>query len=366
MDRESKLRGIYYILTVCLVLTGCSKDNPLIATNTGTISGLITNADNNAALPGVFLTISPGTNTTTTDANGKYTIANLSPGNYKVTAYKNYYGKKSTSVTVVVDRTVTANIALMAFVMEMIDVPSGDFLMGSTTSDPGYYSDELPQHLVTLNAYKIGKYEVTNGQYNVFIDAGGYSDSTYWSVEGWVWRKDHNITEPGYWSTGEYNAGPAFPNHPVVCISKYEAYAFCQWAGGRLPTEAEWEKAARGTDAQYYPWGNIWDAAKCNSCYNASPDTFVYSSPVGFFSLDISPCGAYDMAGNVLEWVNDLYQSAYYSISPTVNPCGPATGDFLSRGGSWYDLRYSYQYGTARRFVPPVNASYCLGFRLAM
>jgi len=220
-----------------------------------------------------------------------------------------------------------------------ITIPAGNFTMGSLPTDPYAQSNEQPQHTVYLDAYQISKYEITNAQYQAFMEAGGYSNSAYWTADGWNWRTTNNITQPYWWSTGEYNSGPSFPNHPVVGVSWYEAYAFCQWAGGHLPTEAQWEKAARGMDSSnYWPWGSTWDASKCNSSENVSPDTFTCSSPVGYFSAGQSPYGVYDMAGNVLEWCNDWYDANYYANSPSSNPAGPATGSSrVLRGGSWYN-----------------------------
>jgi len=223
-----------------------------------------------------------------------------------------------------------------ATLIEWISIPSGNFTMGSLPTDPYAYANEQPQHTVYLDAYQISKYEITNSQYKVFMDAGGYSTQSYWSDIGWAWRTTNSITEPRYWSAGTYNNGTAFPNHPVNGVSWYEAYAFCNWAGGHLPTEAQWEKAARGTVASnYWPWGSSWDEAKCNSYYGTVPDTFYYSSPVGFFTAGQSPYGVYDMAGNVLEWCNDWYGSAYYSDpGATTNPIGPTSGtDCVLRGG---------------------------------
>ena len=254
----------------------------------------------------------------------------------------------------------------------MISIPAGNFKMGSLPTDPYLVGDEIPQHLVYLDAYQISKYEITNAQYKAFMDAGGYINSAYWTTEGWEWRSTIGITEPLYWSIGSYNSGTAFPNHPVVGVNWYEAYAFCNWAGGQLPTEAQWEKAARGTDSSnYWPWGSIWDSTKCNSCCgyetypDAPPDTFTYSSPVGYFIAGQSPYGVYDMAGNVWEWVNDWYSYAYYLISPDSNPTGPTTGSSrVLRGGIFigreYDCLAAY-----RVYDSPVNRSRLYGFRLA-
>lgn len=252
--------------------------------------------------------------------------------------------------------------------IEWIFIPAGNFKMGSLPTDPYAQTDEQPQHLVYLDDYQISKYEITNAQYKDFMDAGGYSNSTYWTTEGWDWRTANTITEPLYWTAGTYNSGPSFPNHPVVGVSWYEAYAFCFWAGGHLPTEAQWEKAARGTDSSnYWPWGSIWDASKCNSYYNTPPDTFVYSSPVGFFTAGQSPYGAYDMAGNVWEWCNDRYHSDYYSVSPITNPTGPTTGTArVFRGGSFDNYGLDNFCRTAKRMsITPGDRYGNFGFRIA-
>ena len=128
-----------------------------------------------------------------------------------------------------------------------VSIPAGNFTMGSLPTDPDAQTNEQPQHTVYLDAYEISKYEITNSQYKAFMDAGGYSNSAYWTSEGWTWKTTNSITEPLYWSSGQYNSGIGFPNHPVVGVNWHEAYAFCNWAGGYLPTEAQWEKAARGT-----------------------------------------------------------------------------------------------------------------------
>lgn len=251
--------------------------------------------------------------------------------------------------------------------IEWISISAGDFTMGSLPGDPYAQTNEQPQHTVYLDAYQISKYEITNSQYKSFMDAGGYSNIAYWTADGWTWKTNNSITEPAYWSAGTYNSGMVFPNHPVVGVSWHEAYAFCNWAGAHLPTEAQWEKAARGNNStNYWPWGSTWDASKCNSQYNTAPDTFTYSSPVGFFSTGISPYGVYDMAGNVWEWVNDWYQSDYYSISPASNPTGPSTGTYRVLRSGGYDRNDAELHSPRRgigNYYAPVARDGNAGFR---
>jgi eukaryotic-like serine/threonine-protein kinase len=178
--------------------------------------------------------------------------------------------------------------------------------MGSSDSDADADSDEMPQHKVTLDAFWIDRTEVTADQYAKCVAAG-------------------KCAAPGC-------AGAGKGDHPVVCMTWQGAADYCAWAGRRLPTEAEWEKAARGTDGRIYPWGNeALDRAKANYGGNVGDAT-----PVGAYPAGASPYGALDMAGNVWEWVNDWYRSDYYASSPGSNPQGPATGkDWVLRGGSW-------------------------------
>ncbi|MDP2806862.1 MAG: formylglycine-generating enzyme family protein, partial [bacterium] len=223
----------------------------------------------------------------------------------------------------------------------LIEIPAGSFSMGS--SDGG--SDEKPVHTISLDKYYIGKYEVTVGQFKKFCQATGKS-----------------MPEQPTWNNRD--------DHPVVNVTWNDAKAYCDWAGLRLPTEAEWEKAARGTDGRSYPWGNGWDGNKCNHGKDSSPytdasDGYENTSPVGNLSSGVSPYGAYDMAGNVWEWCNDWYDGSYYGSSPSSNPTGPSSGTFrVLRGGSWYFntlyCRSAYRLG---RY--PVNWYYYFGFRPA-
>ncbi len=222
--------------------------------------------------------------------------------------------------------------------MVMHYIPAGEFEMGSEDGN----SDELPPHTVYLDAFWMDETEVTNAMYIKCMDAGTCEkpSSTHY----------------------EYMS---LANHPVVHVSWQDAQAYCEWAGGRLPTEAEWEKAARGgLDGKKYPWGN--DVAVCNqSAENAAQ--FVrcngHTVPVGSFNAN--GYGLYDMAGNVLEWVADWYDSDYYKNSPRDNPTGPPPGEYrVFRGGSWTfesdGLRCAI-----RGYNFPIYEYYDLGFRCA-
>ncbi|MBM4138558.1 MAG: hypothetical protein FJ244_03645 [Nitrospira sp.] len=197
-------------------------------------------------------------------------------------------------------------------VSPMVLVPAGDFTMGSNEGS----DNEKPEHKVFLNTYYIDVYEVTVGQYAKFLDAV----STY---------------PPPMWSTMDERP---HQNRPVVNVDWEDANNYCKWAGKRLPTEAEWEKAARGTDGRIYPWGNDPpDPSRAN--YGQEKDKWNKHDAlvlVGQLKRGKSPYGVYDMAGNVWEWVNDWYDPDYYATSPARNPLGPKSGKFkVMRGGSW-------------------------------
>jgi formylglycine-generating enzyme required for sulfatase activity len=197
--------------------------------------------------------------------------------------------------------------------MEFVRVPAGEFLMGSLGDDLSY-PNELPQHSVYLNEYLIGKYPVTNRQYRLFMEATGHSHWEYGTIQK---NKE---------------------NHPVVAVSWQDASAFCEWASFvtrmnvRLPSEAEWEKAARGTDGRTYPWGSRAPEHSLLNFAKKIGDT----SQVGATPGGASPYGALDMAGNAWEWVNDRYDEHYYEKSPARNPPGPESGEYrILRGGAW-------------------------------
>jgi formylglycine-generating enzyme required for sulfatase activity len=352
-------------------IIGCNSESSASPVTTGSISGIVTNAVDGSPIYGVTVSTTPAIYSDTTDTSGYYMLDSLETDTYAVNAVMSGYNINTVYVSVTEGDTAIADIELTIFEgsisIDWISIPSGDFTMGSLPTDPHAQTDEQPQHIVYLDAYQISKYEITNGQYLAFMDAGGYDDSTYWTTEGWLWRMTYSITEPYWWSEGNFNSGTAFPDYPVVGVSWYEAYAFCQWIGGRLPTEAEWEKSARGTDpTNYWPWGSDWDPSKCNSYFNVLPDTFEYSAPVGLFDAGQSPYAIYDMAGNVWEWVNDWYDADYYSVSPDSNPAGPDIAEFkVFRGGGWGNIG-NYLCRTAdRRYHSPVGSNGVIGVRPA-
>lgn len=208
---------------------------------------------------------------------------------------------------------------------EMIFIPAGNFIMGSSEEDvkkyllqyiyrtPERFQNEQPQRIVYVDSFYIDKYEVTNEQYGKFLKATG--------------RKP-----PPFWDNELYNQ----PKQAVMAVSWEDANAYAQWVGKRLPTEAEWEKAARGTDGRIWPWGNEWDPAKLNANDVGTIDGYIYTAPVGSFPQGVSPYGVHDMAGNVWEWVSDFYDKDYYKYGTTINPKGPETGEtHVARGGSW-------------------------------
>jgi|GEM_PF-2306617 len=221
----------------------------------------------------------------------------------------------------------------------MIYIPAGSFLMGNNGSEPYSLSRELPQHSVYLSGYWIGKYEVTRGEYRAFMNATGRAAPAYWAA----------VQD---WGTGSFTQTD---NHPVVGVTWYDAAAYCAWAGGRLPTEAEWEKAARWTGSypNVYPWGNSWDQERCNNWYDSNPAGGGYqkrqTAPVGSYPSGGSPYGLQDMAGNVWEWCQDWYKSYPGSTSPF-----DYTNSYrVLRGGSWVRPRQLRPVRLPRRRLRP-------------
>jgi formylglycine-generating enzyme required for sulfatase activity len=220
---------------------------------------------------------------------------------------------------------------------DMVTIPAGEFQMGCDDSNPSEYcySNEQPLHNVYLDAYAIDKYEVTNAQYAEFLNAEGNQEE---GGDTWLDADDSDVRIHA--SGGVWQVDAGYEDHPVVEVTWYGARAYCEWQGKRLPTEAEWEKAARGaSDTRMYPWGNEDpDCSRLN--YDSAEGQCVGdTAPVGSYPSGASPYGALDMAGNVWEWVNDWYDSDYYDVSPHNNPPGPDSGSSrVLRGGGWDDF----------------------------
>lgn len=242
---------------------------------------------------------------------------------------------------------------------EIVFVPEGPFTMGTDPdTDKYYWGAEAPQHRVNLDAFWIYRTEVTNGMYQACV-------------------ADKACPKPDYAqgvTTDEYYGNPDYDNYPVIYVTYTHALAYCVWAGGKLPTEAQWEKAARGDDGRLFPWGNevptddkvnLCDA-NCAGSTERVPsihDGYPGPAPVGSYPQGASPYGAYDMAGNVWEWVFDWFNPLYYNSSPVDNPRGPASGTTRTfRGGGWNN-EISGVRTVVRSSMSPNKSLNGLGFR---
>ena len=250
---------------------------------------------------------------------------------------------------------------------EMVLIPSGNYLMGSTPAQTtalidkdhrlstDFFRPEHPQHAVSLPAFYVDRFPVTNAQYAAFIAATRHPAPKYWTQAPYM-----GVEVP-------FPIGIKHPTHPVVGVSYADALAYCEWAGKRLPTEAEWEKAARGGLVnQNYPWGNESSRDHANTAGVWGKDKWLWTSPIGSFPHN--GYGLSDMAGNVFEWCADWYAPDYYQHSQHENPQGPKTGQTrVLRGGSWSNNVFGiYQMRCAYRFhARPETRNLTIGFRCA-
>jgi formylglycine-generating enzyme required for sulfatase activity len=275
--------------------------------------------------------------------------------------------------------------------MFLVNIPAGNFVMGSTDAQVSAAQEycnttggcsveslalELPHQMTYLEEYSIGRTEVTNAQYRAFVEGGGYADPSWWTEAGWQWRTLTGFTQPDCWDDPALNQ----PDQPVVCASWYEAVAYARWLSQRtgrefrLPTEAEWEKAARGSDGRVYPWGegaaNGLHANLCDAiCTNSPRDAGIYdgyelTAPVGSFPVGTSAYGVQDMAGNAFEWT-----ASEWRVYPYVAADGRESTDGIAarvlRGGSFYH-RAGDAHCAARLGSNPDTRSQVAGFRLAL
>ena len=255
----------------------------------------------------------------------------------------------------VTSHTVTSHTVIST----MVYVPAGAFVRGTSQARVrqlqaqfgDYFTGESPQRSVYLNAYYIDRTEVTNRQYAQFLHAIGTAGHQYRHADE---PPDKKHT-PTYWRDPRLNG----PTHPVTGVDWYDAYAYCHWAGKWLPTEAQWEKAARGAHGQAYPWGDEWVASYSRNLESTFGDPVLsekhwlhvlghlnlnalqtLTQPVASFPPGVSPYGAHDMAGNLWEWCQDSYHQAAYRSASTRNPMGPPPSPYkVLRGGAWSSHR---------------------------
>ena len=248
--------------------------------------------------------------------------------------------------------------------MVMVYIPAGEFLMGSKANDPLAREDEKSQRSVYVDAFWIDRTEVTNAMVAKFLTESG---NQIQGGETWLDADDPAVRI--HYENGQWKAIEEYKDHPAVEITWFGAQAYCQWAGRRLPTEAEWEKAARGSDGRTYPWGEGEPGVIKVPCERANlAGCHFDTQPVESYQASASPYGVLNMSGNIAEWVHDWYQADYYQNAPDTNPPGPATGTYrILRGGSWTG---SYLLARTANRVPSDPSFACVyhgeGFRCAV
>ena len=240
----------------------------------------------------------------------------------------------------------------------MVRIPEGPFLRGSA-AEIGL-ADEHPQRTIYLSGFEIDLLPVTFAEYADFIEARGYQRPELWSGQGWEFRSSADLSRPRFLGEAQWSHLTG-ARQPVCGVSFWEAEAYARFLGKRLPTEAEWEKAARGEDGRLYPWGDEWATGRCS--FRGGP---IRAAPeVGQFPAGASPYGLLDMAGGVWEWCADWYDAAEYGRSPESNPLGPTSGQLkVARGGAWNALPLQNRTANRNAWKPSARFSN-LGFRCA-
>ena len=248
---------------------------------------------------------------------------------------------------------------LAAFAAQRVTVPAGPFWMGCSKADQQCEEHEKPGRSVELSAFSIDKFEVSVGLYTRCVQSGVCDADQLrgFRLEG----GPHTRSSKCNWGQSSRQ------NHPMNCVDYEDAHRYCQWAGGRLPTEAQWEKAARGTDQRVFPWAG--DQAVCAVAVMNEGTSGCRAHgtwPIGSKRAGASPFGVLNMAGNVREWVTDRYRADYFATAPARDPTGPATGEQrVGKGGSWGNGVARFLRVSTREGLLPDTRAIHLGFRCA-
>lgn len=250
--------------------------------------------------------------------------------------------------------------------IEQVWVPPGCFTMGADDAEEQLTLLKAPSWVRTgaryeaparetclTSGYWIDKYEVTNKAFQAFVADGGYTQQTYWSESGWKWLSRQKVDELPVACESDK------ADHPRVCVTWYEAEAYAHWRGGRLPTEAEWEFAARGPESRRYPWGDAFDPAKTNLIDSTG------TTPVGSFPEGASWVGALDLSGNAMEWVQDWLSADYPKLKVREDPPGPTSGSRKIEKGGWWGSNAFVGRASYKHFEdPPTYQDHHIGFRI--
>ena len=323
------------ILGIALLLAACASDAGSDSpTTTTTTAAPTTTATPTSEAPTTTTTTVPGATTTTLLAPSCGTMVEVD------------------NIDAGTQRTDSCDVP-------QVWVPAGTFVQGTSDVEgldpPNWAAQELrseqPAHEVTITqGFWMDLTEVTNGTYAAFVEAGGYGDPQHWSEDGWRWRLRQTDLP--------VDCGGA-EDDPRVCVTWYEAEAYASWRGGRLPTESEWEYAARGPGSPIYPWGDRWDPSLANV---TELDTLV---PVGSYPGGASWVGLLDMAGNAMEWVQDWMSYSYYTDEPQTDPQGPDGGTTKIEKGGWWGSNPYVARSAYRHFEdPPSYEDHHIGFRV--